>query len=318
MVRYIVRRLLISLPMLVGITLIIFLLANMMPGDALTAMMSDEAPTSQKVLEARREALGLDKPLPMRYLNWVGKIVRGNLGYSYITFVPIGQTILKRIPATLELMGTSLLISILVGVCFGIISAIKQYSGLDYVLTVAGFIGLSIPVFFLGMMLIYVFALKLDWFPVSGIATVGTAFSLKDNLWHLALPGISLAVLRTAVFMRYSRASMLEVLRSDFMMTARAKGFREKVVVMKHGFRNALIPIITIIGLNIRVLFGGAVIIESVFQWPGMGSLFITAVTQRDYPMIMGLTLMTSIVVLLSNLLTDIVYAFVDPRIHYD
>jgi peptide/nickel transport system permease protein len=318
MLRYIIRRLLISIPMIIGITLIIFILANMMPGDALTAMMSDEAPASREILEARREALGLNKPLPVRYMNWLRKLAQGNLGYSYITFIPIGKTIVERIPATLELMGTSLVISMIIGIMFGIISAIKQYSVLDYILTVFGFIGLSIPVFFLGMILIYVFALRLAWFPVSGITTIGKTFSLKDNLWHLVLPGTSLTVLRMAVFMRYSRASMLEVLRSDFMTTARAKGFREKVVVMKHGFRNALIPIITIIGLNIPVLFGGAVIIETVFQWPGMGSLFITAVTQRDYPIIMGLALMTSIVVLLSNLITDIAYAFVDPRIRYD
>lgn len=318
MTKYIVRRLLISIPLLISITLIIFILANLMPGDALTAMVTDEAPIAGQVLAERRAQLGLDKPVPVRYLVWMGQLLRGNMGYSYVTSVPIGETIAKRVPATLELMGFSLLFSIIVGLILGIVSALKQYSGLDYGLTVLGFIGLSVPVFFLGMMLIYVFALRLQWFPTSGMITAGEDFSLVDNLRHLILPATALGVLRTAVFMRYTRASMLDVKTSDYLRTARSKGLRERTVVNRHALRNALIPVITIIGLNLPVLFGGAVIIETIFQWPGIGLLYITAVNQRDYPMIMGLALISSIVVLASNLLTDVAYAFADPRIRYE
>ncbi|MFB0546580.1 MAG: ABC transporter permease [Anaerolineae bacterium] len=318
MTQYILRRLLISIPLLFGITLIIFTLANLMPGDALTAMVTDEAPIAGEVLAVRRAHLGLDKPMPIRYLIWIRSLAGGNMGYSFVTNVPIGQTVARRVPATLELMGTSLLFSIIVGIILGIISALKQYSVPDYILTVLGFAGQSVPIFFLGMFLIYVFALRLRWLPTSGMGTAGEAFALKDNLRHLLLPALSLGVLRTAVFMRYTRASMLDVLQSEYMTVARAKGLLERVVIIRHGLRNALIPIITVIGLNLPVLFAGAVIIETIFQWPGIGLLYITAVSHRDYPMIMGLALVSSIAVLVSNLLTDIAYAFADPRIRYD
>lgn len=314
---YIARRLLVSIPVLFGITLVVFFLANLMPGDAVTAMVTDQAPISRQALQARREQLGLDRPMPVRYVIWVGELLQGNLGYSFITFEPIGATIAKRVPATLELMGLSLVFSIVLGIVLGVISALKQYNVLDYVLTVLGFAGLSMPVFFLGMLLIYIFALRLRWFPTSGMGIAGDAFSLKDNLRHLVLPALSLGVLRTAVFLRYTRASMLDVLGSDYIRTARGKGLPERLVIIRHALRNALIPIITIIGLNLPVLFAGAVIIETVFQWPGMGLLYITGIRQRDYPMIMGLGLIFAIVVLLSNLVTDIAYGFADPRIRY-
>ncbi len=316
--KYIIRRLLISIPMLIGITLIIFLLANMLPGDAVTAMMATEAPVSQDAIDQMRINLGLDKSIVVRYAIWMKGLVQGNLGYSHITYLPVGQVIAERIGPTLELMGISLLISIVIGIILGVISALKQYTVLDYVLTVLGFIGRSIPVFFVGMLLIYFFALKLPWFPVSGMSEAGTDGGIRDNIWHLVLPMVSLSILRIAEFLRYTRASMLEQLHSDFVWTARSKGLKEKMVISKHVFRNALIPIITLIGLNIPVLFSGAIIIEQVFQWPGIGTLFVTSVTQRDYPMLMGLSLISSVVILVSNLLTDIMYAVVDPRIKYE
>jgi peptide/nickel transport system permease protein len=316
--KYILRRMLISIPMILGITIIIFILADSMPGDALTAMVTDQAPISKEALAERRSQLGLDQPLPVRYLLWMQQLLQGNMGYSFITAIPISETIVKRIPPTLELMGVSLLFSIVLGVTLGIVSALKQYSVLDYLLTVLGFIGLSIPVFFLGMILIYVFSLRLDWLPTSGMGTAGEEYSLVDNLRHLILPALSLGILRTAIFMRYTRTSVLDVLGSDYLRTARAKGLKENSVIIGHALRNALIPIITIVGLTLPVLFGGAVIIETIFQWPGIGLLYITAVNQRDHPMIMGLALISSIVVLASNLLTDLTYAAADPRIRYD
>ena len=318
MLSYVMRRLLISIPVLLAVTIVFYLLADLMPGDAVTAMMTSEAPISRAALASMRSRMGLDQPWPLRYVRWLQGLLKGNLGYSYISFQSITKAILMRLPATLELMGVSMLISIIIGSILGIVSALKQYSVLDLTLTVSGFIGLSIPVFFLGLMLIYVFALRLKVLPVSGMSTPGIPFSLVDNMRHLALPMLSLSLLRIASFMRYMRSSLLDVLHNEYLTVARAKGLSEAYIVIKHALRNALIPIVTVIGLNVPVLFAGAVIIESVFQWPGIGLLYITAVNQRDDPMIIGLAVMSAVVVFLSNLLTDVTYALVDPRIRYE
>lgn len=318
MYRYLVYRSIALIPTLLGVTLLLFLLVELMPGDAVTAMMSPEAPTSRAMLEELRIQLGLDQPWPIRYVRWIFQLLRGSLGYSYIDFTPVGKAIVSRLPATLLLMGTSMLISILLGVFLGVWSAIKPYSILDKSLTVFAFLGQSIPPFFLAFALIYFFGLKLKWLPVSGIATPGIGFSLVDRLKHLALPLFSLSFLRVAVFMRHTRGSMLEVLKTDYLRVARAKGLPEYKVIFCHAFRNALIPIVTIVGLNIPHIFAGAVIIESVFQWPGIGLLYVKAVQYRDHPMIMGLALMSAMITLISNLLTDLMYVFIDPRIKYD
>lgn len=318
MTTYILRRLIISIPVVIGITIIIFLMAHLMPGDAVLAMISVDSPMSDDLIAMRRGALGLDDPLPVQYVRWLGNVLRGNFGVSFISGLPIGELILSRIPATVELMGVSLVVSIIAGIALGIISALKQYSWIDYILTIFGFIGMTVPVFFLGMLLIYVFSLRLHLLPSSGFSTAGEDFSLIDNLRHLLLPALALSILRTAVFMRYTRTSMLEVLHSDFVTTAHAKGMTNRIVILRHVLRSALIPIITVIGLSLPIIFGGAVFIETVFQWPGIGLLYINAVSQRDSPMIMGLALISAVIVLVSNLLTDIAYAFVDPRIRYD
>ena len=318
MIPYILRRLIIEIPVLLGVTLLLFTLTISMPGDAVAAMFSPDMPVSHQALQQLRTQLGLNQPWPIRYVRWLGNLLRGNLGFSYTTFKPVLGTILLRIPATLELMGISILFSILIGLFLGIISALKRYSILDLGLTVSGFAGLSVPVFFLGLLLIYFFSVKLQWFPSSGISIPGRPFSIIDNLWHYTLPGLSLAVQRVAIYMRYTRSSLLDVLSSDYMTVARAKGLSERVVILKHGLRNALIPIVTIMGMDLPWLFGGAVIIESVFTWPGIGLLYITAITQRDDSMIMGLALISAIVVALSNLVTDVTYAFIDPRIRYE
>lgn len=315
---YILRRLIISLPIILGVTMIVFLLASLMPGDAVLAMISADSPTSEDLIKMRRGELGLDLPLPVQYLRWMGNLFQGNLGYSFVSSEPVTSMIAIRIPATLELMGISLLFSILFGLILGIISALRQYSWLDYVLTIFGFIGVSIPDFFLGMILVFVFALNLKLFPTSGMITAGSEFSLADNLRHVFLPAMALGLVRTAVFMRYTRASVLEVINNDYVRTARAKGVKKLQVIFSHIFRNALIPIITIIGINLTVLFAGAVIIETIFQWPGIGMMFIQAVNGRDSPVIMGYVLMSSVIVLLSNLLTDLAYSWADPRIQYE
>lgn len=315
--KYVLRRVLIALPMLLVITLIIFLLANALPGDAVSAMFgSTEAGVQLETVEQMRQNLGLNDPLPIRYLKWTGQILRGNLGTSMISFESVSSMIAQRIGPTLLLMGSSLLISLIAGVILGIVSAIKQYSVIDYIMTVLVFIGRSVPVFFVGMLFIYFLALVIPIFPASGFSTVGIE-SAGDKIRHLILPMLSLSVLRMAEFLRYTRASMLEVMHGDFIWTARSKGIREKWVIIRHALRNALIPIITLLGLNIPVLFSGAIVIEQVFQWPGIGILFNRAIVGRDYPLIMGLCLISSVIVLLSNLLTDLAYAAVDPRIRY-
>lgn len=318
MAKYILRRLIISIPTLFGISVIIFILANLMPGDAMLAMMADDTTLSREVLEEQRARLGLDDPLPIRYGRWMGNVLQGNLGYSFVSSQRVGDAITARIPPTLELMGSALIFALIVGVTLGVISALKQYSTLDYILTVVGFAGLSLPVFFVGMLFIYIFALKLDWLPPSGMRTAGEAYNLRDNLEHLLMPALAIGLLRTVTFMRYTRSSMLEVLNSDYLITARAKGLKERHVIIVHAMRNALIPIITVLGLSLPTLLAGAVYIETIFQWPGMGLLFIRAVTQRDHPMIMGIALVSSVAVLLSNLLIDITYALIDPRIRYE
>lgn len=318
MTAYILRRILISLPIILGITVIVFLLANMMPGDAVMAMISSDTPMEADLIKLRQGQLGLDLPLYEQFGRWLGNLARGNLGYSFQTGEPVGEMIITRIPATLELMGVSLLISIFLGVVLGTISALKQYSAVDYGLTLFGFTGISIPDFFLGMILIFVFALKLKWFPTSGMVTAGTEFSWSDNLRHLFLPALALALVRTSVFMRYTRASVLEVINDDYVRTARAKGMTEFVVIARHVLRNALIPVVTVIGISLTVLFAGAVIIETIFQWPGIGLMFISAISLRDSPVIMGYVLVSAIVVLIANLLTDVTYSWVDPRIRYE
>lgn len=318
MFKYILQRVLISIPLLIGITLIIFVMADAMPGDAVLAMQSDESFSSEELIELRREQLGLSDPLYIQYLRWVGQLLQGNLGRSYITSESIGEQIKLRIRPTLELMGAALSFSIIVGVTLGIISALKQYSYVDYLLTLGGFAGISIPVFFLALILIYIFALRLGWLPASGYATAGEPPTFIDRLRHILLPAISLGLLRTAMFMRYTRAAVLEVINQDYIRTAHAKGLKDVTIILKHVVRSSLLPLITVIGLTLPVLFAGAVIIEQIFQWPGIGLLFIVAIEARDGPQIMGIALISAVIVLTSNLLTDIAYAWIDPRIRYD
>lgn len=318
MITYILRRLLISIPILLGITLIVFFVASKMPGDAVFAMISTETPQAEDLIRLRRGQLGLDLPIYEQYFRWLGQLVQGHLGYSFQTGETVVDILAARIPATLQLMGTALLISIVIGVTMGVVSALKQYSKTDYTFTFLGFAGVSIPDFFLGMVLVYAFAIELHWFPTSGISTAGSAYSLIDNLRHLVLPALALGLVRMATFMRYTRTSVLEVMNNDYVRTARAKGLQEKLVITRHILRNALIPVVTVIGMTLPVLFGGSVIIEMIFQWPGIGLMFISAVTSRDSPVIMGYVLFSAVIVQVCNLLTDIAYSFLDPRIRYD
>lgn len=318
MLNFILRRLLVNLPILFGITVVVFFVASKMPGDAVLAMISNETPQAEDLIKLRRGQLGLDLPLYEQYFRWLGQLLQGHLGYSFQTGEPVLEILWARIPATIELMGAALLLAIVLGVVMGVVSALKQYSSTDYTFTFLGFTGISIPDFFLGMVLVYLFAIRWPLFPTSGMTTAGEAFRLADNLRHLVLPALALGLVRTATFMRYTRNSVLEVMNNDYVRTARAKGLGEWLVVTRHILRNALVPVVTVIGLTLPVLFGGSVVIEMIFQWPGIGLMFISAVTGRDSPVIMGYVLFSAVMVQVCNLLTDLAYSFLDPRIRYD
>jgi peptide/nickel transport system permease protein len=268
-------------------------------------------------LQRLRARYGLDKPLPVRYLVWLRSVAQGNLGVRISDNRPVSDVIWERVGPTAELIGSSIAVACLLGIPLGVVSAIKHHSRVDYGLTLLAFVGISLPEFFGAIGAIYIFAVKLDWLPVSGRLTRGTEYSLTDHLLHLVLPVAVLSMLLVASLVRYVRSSMLEALNQDYVTTARAKGLSARVVVSAHAFRNALLPIITVLALMLPAMVGGAVIIETIFQWPGIGLLYIDSVNNRDYPTLMSLVLLTGIAVALSNLLADLLYAVADPRIRY-
>ncbi|MGG1675482.1 ABC transporter permease [Neobacillus sp. NRS-1170] len=315
MVPYIIRRLLIAIPVLFGVTIVNFIIINMAPGNPVDMYVDPN--TSQELLNLRKEQLGLNDPLWVQFFHWLGNLVQGNLGYSFSTYEPVSKVILERIGPTFQLTFLALIVGLIIALPIGIMSAVKQYSKLDYLATGTSFFGISIPHFFLGLGLIYIFAVQLQWLPAGGMSTLGSEDDFFDKIKHLILPVMVLAVGIAGQYVRYVRASLLEVLGQDYLRTARAKGLKEIVITNKHALKNALIPIITIIGLEIPFLLGGAVITEQVFQWPGMGQLTIQSIMSRDYPTLMALNLLTAFMVLFANLFTDILYSFVDPRIKY-
>jgi peptide/nickel transport system permease protein len=309
----------ISVPVVLGITMATYVIVNLAPGDPVSALIdpASAATLGADFIEHQKEALGLNQPLPVRYVLWLKEIAGGNLGFSLVDRQPVFNKIVERLWPTVRLMLTALIIAVLVAIHVGVVSALRQYSILDYVVTVAGFAAIALPSFFLALVTIYVFALKLGWLPTAGMLTVGAPPSLVDSLRHLVLPALVLGLAEAAPLIRYTRSSLLEVIRQDYVTVARAKGLNERIVIYRHALRNALIPLVTVIALSLPRLFGGVVIVESVFAWPGMGTLAIMAVANRDYPLIMAINLISAVIILLSNLLADIAYAFIDPRIKY-
>jgi peptide/nickel transport system permease protein len=315
--QFVLRRVLIAIPVLIGVTLLAYLLVDLAPGDPVTAMIdpATRAELGQEWVEQRREQLGLNEPPVVRYALWLQELARGNLGYSLVGGQSVAEQIGARIGPTVLLMGTALLLGSAIGIPLGILSAIRQHTILDYLTTVAGFLTVSTPSFFLGLSLVYLFAIRWRVFPSSGMRTLGEPEAAGDLARHMILPVTVLALAHTPLLMRYARSTMLEVLRQDYVTTARAKGLAERIVMVGHAFRNALIPLITVIGLSLPELLSGAVITETIFQWPGMGMLVVRAVNARDYPLILGTILATATLVLLSNLVADLLYGVADPRI---
>ena len=318
---YIIRRLLQMIPVFIGIMIILFLIIELSPGDATTMFMDPRMRPSQRAELA--EKFGLNEPMHTRFLLWSTNLFRGELGQSIRHQKPVVEVLKPMIPPTLMLSSLSLLLSMAVGIPAGIISATKQYSLADNALTVFSLIGLSMPVFFFALLLLKFFAVDLQWFPLFGLRDPlyrpPTAFAgAMHVLHHLALPVLVLGLASTATFMRYTRSSMLEVIKSDYIRTARAKGLKEKVVIYRHALRNAMIPIITLLGFWIPALLSGAVITESVFALPGLGRTAVEAVFTRDVPIILAINAMLALLTLLSALIADLLYAAADPRIKYD
>ena len=312
--KYVAKKILLALPVLLGITLIDYLIMCL-AGSPLDMMISPRA--TQEAVAMKAQQLGLDQPVLVQYLSWLGQLFQGNLGYSYKSYQPVAEMIGSQMAPTLLLMGVSLVLGLLIAVPAGIYSAIHRYQKQDFAVVTASFFGSSIPGFFLALILIYVFNVRLEWLPSSGMFTPGTGGDFWDVVRHLIMPAVVLAVSVAGSNIRYIRSAMLEILEMDYLRTAKAKGIGRFLVINKHALRNALLPIVTVIGMQIPTLFGGAVIIEQIFSWPGLGLVTMNAITGRDYPVIMGVCLLSAVVVQVSNLLTDIVYALVDPTIQY-
>lgn len=316
MLSYLLRRIGIGLLMLVALSVLVFILLRLAPGDPIAAYINPSVPMSPAALDALRQRLGLDQPLPIQYLAWLRAALMGDFGYSIqrggVAVLPL---VVERIGPTVLLMVSGLVVAVVVGVSTGIISAVRRNSPLDLGLSVVASLGISSPAFLTALLGLYVFAVQLRIAPSGGMLTPGAPFSIGDLLSHLILPALLLSIAHAALIMRYMRSSLLEVLNQDYVRTARAKGVKEFWVIIKHATRNALLPVITLIGSTIGIAVGGAIFLESVFNWPGMGLLLVNAVGTRDYPVIMCATLIIGACVIAVNLLTDLAYAAVDPRI---
>jgi len=328
---YIARRVLALIPTLLGVSIVVFLFLRLIPGDPATAFLRESATAAQ--VAVLNERLGVNKPLPEQYVTYMAKVLRGDLGTGLHSGLPVADEIKRKFPATAELGLAAMVIATTVGIALGIVAAIRRASVLDYGTTTAALIGVSMPIFWLGLMLIYLFAVNLRWLPpstrgepperlVTGLYSIDFLLSADPAGWvealrHLLLPAAVLATVPLAVIARQTRSAMLEVLGQDFVRTAWSKGLRERAVVMRHVLKNALLPVVTVIGLQVGALLSGAVLTESVFSWPGMGTYVVEAINGRDYPIVQGSILFLATIFVLINLLVDVSYAWLDPRIRY-
>ena len=312
---YALRRLLLAVPVLFGVSVLVFAVLHLAPGDPAAIMLG--AQSTKEDVERLRRDLGLDQPLVVQYLHWIGQVTRGDLGRS----IPLGRAVLPevllRFKATLLLTAGALGIAIFLGLVAGIVSAVKQYSWLDRMSMGVAVTGVSLPVFWTGIMLIIVFALQLRWFPSSGMSSPYGS-GPADVLWHLVLPAVTLGTASAAALARLTRSSVLEIIRQDYVRSARAKGLAERAVIARHVLKNAVNPIITVLGVQVGFLLGGAILTETVFSWPGLGSMMVRAIQARDYPLVQGGVLLIATTFVVVNLIVDLLYAVFDPRIRYD
>jgi len=321
MTEYLTRRVLQMIPLLVFISLLSFTIAEFTPGDPVMMYLAPaKRSLSVEEIDLLRHQLGLDKPVYIRYFSWLGHMLEGNWGYSLRTNNTVLNEISARLPNTILLGGVSIIFTIIVALPIGVFSAVKRYSIFDYLITITAFIGISMPGFWLALVLIEVFANRLGILPSVGMSSLSSNMggfqNILDVLKHLILPVFTLSFTSIGNWSRYQRATLLEIMNQDFVRTARGKGLKERIVIWRHAFRNSLIPVITLAGLSLPDIVNGAYITESVFGWPGMGRLGITAIQVRDYPIVMGVTMLSALLVVVGNLVADIGYAIVDPRIH--
>jgi len=313
MTRYIFRRLLQTVPVLLGVSVLAFAIMHVVPGDPVRLIAGPDAPES--VVARVRVELGLERPLHVQYLSFLGRALRGDLGRSLRSRAPVIDEIFSRFPATLELTTVSMLLAVVVGIPLGLVAAVRRASWLDYLAMGASLSTLSMPIFWVAIVAIWLFSLQLGWLPVSGRA--GPVWEW-EGLRHIALPAATLATTSLAIISRLTRSGMLDVLGREYVTTARAKGVPPWSVVGKHALKSALIPVVTVVGLQYGFLLGGAVVTETIFAWPGVGRLAITAILQRDYPVVQGCVLLVAVVFVLINLLVDVLYGWLDPRIRYE
>lgn len=324
MTRFVAMRLLQAVPLLVGIATVTFFIVHLAPGDPMDIYLEERyrREVDPQVIELIRKKYGLDQPIHIQYAKWMGNLAQGDLGESFRYRRPVASLIAERVPYTLQLALLALFFDALVGIALGIFSAVKQYSAADKAVTVGSLVVYSIPGFWLALMLVLVLSVNLGWFPTSQTRSLdyellSAGGKILDRAWHLALPVFVLGVASAAGTARYMRNRLLEVLSEEYVLAARARGLKERAVILNHAVRNALIPIVTIYGLALPFLLGGAVLIEKVFAWPGMGLLAVEAIGARDYPIILATTMIAAVLVLLGNLLADVAYALVDPRVSY-
>jgi peptide/nickel transport system permease protein len=314
--RYLARRLVALVPVLAGVSVVVFLVLHLSPGDPAEIMLGSQA--TQEDLARLRAQLGLNEPLPVQYVRWLGHVFQGDLGRSLWTKRPVLREVLDRLGATLLLTASALALSTIGGIALGIVSATRRNSFLDRVSAVVSLFGASMPVFWLGIVLMVAFSLWLGWLPASGMFAPYGGGDLRDLLAHLILPAVTLAAASTAIVTRLTRSSMLEVLSQEYVRTARSKGLVERAVVVRHGLWNALMPIVTVVGVQAGYLLGGAVLTETVFAWPGVGTLMVQGILARDFPLVQGCVLVVALTFAVINLGVDLLYAYLDPRIRYE
>lgn len=322
MARFILRRVLISIPLLIGISFLVFAIINLIPGSPIQAFENNPRAKPEDIARIRAH-LGLDQPWPVRYFIWLGDAVRGDFGISLLNFTPITDRILAVLPNTILLTGSALGFALVVSIPLGVLAAVKRGSWLDRAITVGSTASFAIPTFWLAFLLILLFAVQLrQWglpaLPVSGTRDARGGGDILDRLQHLILPAVALGLGDLAIWTRYIRGQMLEVIRQDYVRTAEAKGLPSRLVLFGHAFRNALLPLITLVGLSIPGVFNGAFVVEQIYAWPGMGRLSIDALQDRDYTLVMGTFMLFAVLTLLGNLLSDVLYGVLDPRIRYD
>lgn len=316
MLKYIGKRLITAIPVLFIISLGAFLMLQLTPGDAADLYLTPES--TQQQIETVRAAMGLDQPIHIQYFSWIQEVLKGNLGYSFSNNVPVTEILAERIGPTVLLMGTALIVAYLIGIPLGIFSGRLKGTLGDRLITAISFLGISIPSFFFGLSLIYIFGVEFGVLPTGGMYPLGTEPTFGIVVRHMILPVIVLSVAYLASMTRYMRSTTIDVYEQNYIRTAVAKGLNSREVYTFHGIRNSLIPIVTVIGTDIPKLVGGAIVTEQVFSWPGLGSLTMNAITQRNYPVILAITMLSAVVVLIANLVVDILYAVIDPRIKYD